>query len=186
LTQPPVNDRLSITLDDAKVTGGGSMPLDGEWTDLTSTFNSGNGVPGGDFVFRFNVLVADADGDGEVRDNDYRGVRASMFTRIGTPPYDLRRDLNGDGAISPYDLVLARNHRPSELPSGTPGSPAASPLPPDDADDELVGGALTAVRRTGSRPVEAAVDAVLAGDAGDGLMSAVRRVVRVRRRAAGD
>jgi hypothetical protein len=46
--------------------------LDGEWTNPPSTtpppstYPSGNGVAGGDFLFRFNVLPGDANQDGEV------------------------------------------------------------------------------------------------------------------------
>ena len=50
-----------------------NSPLDGDWdnptdpSDATSdTFPSGDGVPGGDFVFKLRVLPGDSNGDGKV------------------------------------------------------------------------------------------------------------------------
>src|SRR5690606_15084430 len=77
ITTPIVGDRLLIELDDAKVTSSGSS-LDGEWTDNTSTGNSGNGTAGGDFRFRVNILPGDVDGDGDTQNDDRMDVRLAM------------------------------------------------------------------------------------------------------------
>lgn len=51
-------DKLRLVLDGSsagvRAVADGKQ-LDGEWTDATATFNSGNGVAGGNFSFRFNV-----------------------------------------------------------------------------------------------------------------------------------
>src|SRR6185436_3134419 len=54
LTNPIVNDKVNLFVDDALVGG-----LDGEWT-TAQAYPSGNGTAGGDFTFRLNVLRGDA------------------------------------------------------------------------------------------------------------------------------
>ena len=62
------NDNLRLTV--ASGAGGvaqagtGGGQLDGEWLDSTAAFPSGDGVAGGDFAFRLNVLSGDVNGDG--------------------------------------------------------------------------------------------------------------------------
>src|SRR5262249_33844512 len=55
-------DRLSLDLHSTgpyAVTDSRGKPLDGEWTNGTSSYLSGNGVVGGDFNFAFHVLPGD-------------------------------------------------------------------------------------------------------------------------------
>lgn len=140
-------DKLLLKLDDGRVNASGQM-LDGEWTNGVSTGNSGNGTAGGDFLFRVNVLPGDADGDGDVEQDDRMDVRLAMFTAPGTGAYDVRRDLNTSGHINVVDAIVARNIGDRTLPAGTPSSPAA----PD--------GIVATANRTNRRTAAAAVRAV--------------------------
>ncbi|MEX2185875.1 MAG: lamin tail domain-containing protein [Pirellulales bacterium] len=167
---PAINsgDKILIELDDAKVNSSGAL-LDGEWTDNVSNGNSGNGIAGGDFRFRMNVLPGDADGNGTVNNDDFVGVRAAMFTSPGVGPYDVRRDLNASGMVTVVDWIVARNKQGQSLPAGTPSSPAAP-----EAPSAIVAQADRATtRRVGNAPLRAvaraaAVDRVLAGSLSSG------------------
>jgi hypothetical protein len=44
--------------------------LDGDWTNGTSNYPSGNGTAGGDFNFVFNVLPGDGNGDGIINSQE--------------------------------------------------------------------------------------------------------------------
>lgn len=161
VTTPIVGDRLLIELDDAKVTSSGSS-LDGEWTDNTSTGNSGNGTAGGDFKFRVNVLPGDVDGDGDTQNDDRMDVRLAMFTStsVGGSTYSTRRDLDGSGKINVVDFIIARNHLNKTLPAGTPNSPAA----PDSVVVRANRPDRRATATTARAVTRAAVDQALSAD----------------------
>ena len=82
--------------------------LDGEWTNPAntsdtgdSTYPSGNGVPGGDFDFRFNVLPGDATQDGVVGPADL----SRLLTNYGQTGMTWSQgDFTGDGIVGPADL----------------------------------------------------------------------------------
>ncbi|GAG24798.1 unnamed protein product, partial [marine sediment metagenome] len=80
-------DIVSLTLDDAKVYGSGGA-LDGEWTDGSSTFPSGNGSAGGDFVFTFAVRPGDVTGDGQTDALDIDATNAENTAGTDGPAYD--------------------------------------------------------------------------------------------------
>ena len=103
-TSSPANERFQITLDDA-VTDTQGTPLDGEWVDEVTDFadGSGDGVAGGDFVFKFNVLVADASGDGIVDAADLNIVALNWGQNVTSA---LDGDFNGDGVVNAVDLNL--------------------------------------------------------------------------------
>ncbi|WP_160167120.1 Ig-like domain-containing protein, partial [Rhodopirellula baltica] len=96
-------------------------PLDGEWTNDVepASGKSGNGIAGGDFEFRLNVLPGDVDKgsgtvNGAVFDNvvntsdenaieDPSVINAQLFdgtSRAAAPNYDATFDLNGNGLVS--------------------------------------------------------------------------------------
>ena len=60
------SNKYYLDLAAAGITDAAGATLDGEWTTSVSTFaaGSGDGAPGGDFVFRFNVLAGDVNRDG--------------------------------------------------------------------------------------------------------------------------
>ena len=125
------NDKLIFDLDADSpdgVRGGaaGNGPfLDGEWTNGTDSFPSGNGTAGGDFRFRLNVLPGDADRGGVVNALDLAALRQRL-NRSTTDPgtgggaYSVFADLTGDGRINALDLSVARQRLNQRLPTGEP------------------------------------------------------------------
>ena len=107
--------------------------LDGEWTNPTSTtqasssvFPSGNGIMGGNFLFRFNVLPGDVDQSGVVQAYDGLMVDGALGAAAGSGIYTIFKDVNGDGQITADDATLVRNTLGNVLPAGSP-SPGSFP-----------------------------------------------------------
>jgi hypothetical protein len=119
LTNPIVNDKVNLFLDDALVTG-----LDGEFT-TGQAFPSGNGAANGDFTYRLNVLRGDANQDGAVNALDLGQLKAKL-NRTATNPgagatgYSVFADLNADGQINALDLGIAKARLNTKLPNLEP------------------------------------------------------------------
>ncbi|MEX2188937.1 MAG: lamin tail domain-containing protein, partial [Pirellulales bacterium] len=125
--QPFAADKLLVGLAGTMTDALGAT-LDGEWTDAASTY-SGNGTPGGDFRFRFDILPGDVNASGAVTAADVQANRASQFRGLGHAQYDPRQDVDGNGLVNATDLVLVRDFQTTSLPPGTPtpgGSPSAA------------------------------------------------------------
>jgi len=103
---PLFTDQFAVRIRDSVVDLAGTA-LDGEWDDGDSTV-SGDGEPGGDFVFHFNVFVGDATRDGRCNADDIRAVRENLGSRFDDPGYTIFRDLNGDRALSAGDMTPLR------------------------------------------------------------------------------
>jgi hypothetical protein len=133
LATPIANDKVAITLsDDVQDLSGNA--LDGETSAVvpegpatfSSTLGSGDGVPGGSFELRVDVLAGDVDGNGLVNMIDVVMVRDAMT--LGND----RADVNRDGVINRADLRFVSNQmfRLSTLPAGDPTiSPPPSGTP---------------------------------------------------------
>ena len=65
-----------------------------------SSYPSGDGSEGGDFVFAFNVLPADVNGDGVVNSQD---IALTSSNWLKSAPAG---DLNADGIVNVQDLAL--------------------------------------------------------------------------------
>jgi hypothetical protein len=96
--------------------------LDGEWTNpasttqsSSSTYPSGNGTAGGNFLFRFNVLPGDANGDGTVNASDLT-ILGQHWKQSGV----LAGDFTGDGVVNASDLTLLGQNWHASLPSAEP------------------------------------------------------------------
>jgi hypothetical protein len=131
LAAPVESDRLVLRLNSAGVTGGGRL-LDGEWVSSTDDFPSGNGTPGGDFVFRMNVLPGDVNFSGAVLADDASGVKQKFFTSVERPgsgdgAYSFYADVNGSGTILADDFSEAKRRFFTTLPPLQPAA-AAQPL----------------------------------------------------------
>ena len=132
LDAPIAADKLRLTLD-------GSSPnsvrdlfgttMDGDWTDTVSSYPSGNGVAGGDFVYRLNVLPGDLDHSGVVDSSDEQSVRAvfGSFTAFGN--YVARNDVDGNGFIVSKDVLLTRARDGDTLPAASPAAAMTSSAP---------------------------------------------------------
>ena len=116
------SDRVHLVLDDANVNATlTTVALDGEWTDATSTFPSGDGTVGGDFAFRFDVSPANVGRDSGVTIFDIAVLRLRHGSVAGAPPYVVFVDVNGDGMIDELDRQPLRDNLGRMLPDPPEG-----------------------------------------------------------------
>ena len=125
LSGPVAADKLLLALSD-DVTDIAGNALDGEWSDGTSTFPSGDGSEGGDFAFRVNVLPGDPDQSGQVRNADVIKVRLRGGTAPGDADYSVFHDVDGSGQIRNADVLKTRSRGGTALPAGEPEGPAGT------------------------------------------------------------
>jgi len=126
LTQPIGADKLLIDLSDS-VTNTSGVALDGEWSDGVSTYPSGNGTPGGAFLFSLNVLPGDENQSGGVNILDTVSVAHLQGSTTLTPAtYSIFADVNGSGGINVLDTLATNSRQGSVLPSGSPAAAVLS------------------------------------------------------------
>lgn len=111
-------DKYLLVVDD-QITDSSGNRLDGEWTDGASA-ESGNGVAGGDFEFRFDVLPGDTDQSGEVRSNDGFAALRLQFQDIGSTHFLPFADIDGDGNIRSNDGFFSLRRQFIDLPQPEP------------------------------------------------------------------
>jgi probable HAF family extracellular repeat protein len=99
----PLGDYTLTLTDDA--TGDLGAPLDGEWSDTTST-ESGDGAMGGDFVFTFRVLPGDVNQDGAVNILDWAEVRDRRGATPSDPDWSVYHDIDRRGSVDGVDFDL--------------------------------------------------------------------------------
>lgn len=117
------NDKLLIDLDADgldPVQDVDENALDGEWTDGSSTYDSGDSTAGGDFEFRVNILPGDANTGGLVTTYDYVWIRARDGLDTSDPGYDHFRDLDGSGNIDSVDYLVPLGIGYDAPPTGDP------------------------------------------------------------------
>jgi hypothetical protein len=109
------------------VMNGARVFLDGEWLSGSSDFPSGDGLPGGDFLLRLNILPGDADRNGAVLANDFSAVKQRFFATPSSAGYSVFHDIDGSGSILAGDFSTVKAHFFDRLPeqgsingSGTP------------------------------------------------------------------
>jgi len=117
-------DKLLAAVAAAAVTDHAGNELDGEWT-TGDTGNSGDGTPGGDFEFRFNVLPGDANRNGVANALDSNIVRSIQGAVPGIEAYSPFADVNGNAVINALDANIVRGLQGLTLPAGEPASPLA-------------------------------------------------------------
>ncbi len=114
------SDKLLLTIRDT-IRDQVGRQLDGDFETGSGVEQSGNGQSGGDFEFRFNVLLGDMNGDGIVEGGDLLTFSDAFFTFAGTPGFNPNADLNGDGFVEGGDLNIFSDHFFTFLPFGEPG-----------------------------------------------------------------
>jgi hypothetical protein len=100
----PEGETWTVTVADEILTQSSGYAIDGELTAAqTTTFPSGDGVPGGDAVFSFYLrYAADLVEDGFVNFDDL----AVMATQWLGPPGTPSADINGDGIVNFADFAI--------------------------------------------------------------------------------
>lgn len=107
--------------------------LDGEWSNGSDSYLSGDGSAGGDFRFQVNTLPGDVDRDGLVSVSDVFRFRTRLFRKAADPfsgatkAYSPLFDLDGDGTIGTGDVTAARAALRGRLPAGTAPRPIGYP-----------------------------------------------------------
>jgi hypothetical protein len=145
-----LRDRLLIDLDAGAPNGvrnAGGEFLDGEWNNGADDFPSGNGLGGGDFLFRINALRGDASRDtqGRVNSNDAGYVKSRLNRSTNSPispsggsSYAPYADINTDGRVNSNDQGFVKSNLnsalPVALPSGVAGPGLFGELKIEDAD----------------------------------------------------
>jgi hypothetical protein len=120
--EPLRDDRVTIVVDYLIEDLAGN-PLDGEiYNPHNAVLPSGNGVNGGQGVFRIHVLQGDANRDGVVDDADLELINASLGLCSNDPGFDPLADLNTDGCVDEQDEAIAFAAVGRELPA-TDGQP---------------------------------------------------------------
>jgi hypothetical protein len=140
--------------------------LDGEWTNPistsdtgTSTYPSGDGTAGGDFLFRFNVLPGDSNQDG-ITDFADLGTVIGNYNQVGDWTTG---DFTGDGQVDFSDLGVVIAYYNQSLPASDPVAPGSmassgrkaegdSPILPSEKSGQSSGDSVLAVTK-GDNPI---------------------------------
>jgi Bacterial Ig-like domain (group 3)/Pectate lyase superfamily protein/Dockerin type I domain len=130
LSSPLIAHEYLLTVPSTAATNSLGLTLDGEWINATgsspgSQFPSGDGVAGGDFNFRFNVLPGDVDQNGTVTVADLNLVRGRMFNSASAGSYSPFADLDGNGTVSGLDGAIVRHNLSTSL---AMSNPSPSPM----------------------------------------------------------
>ena len=139
LERPLKSDKLLLDLSGVVRDVAGNT-LDGDWTDGTGRFPSGDGVVGDnieDFRFRLNVLPGDVDRDGSVARSDLLETIVAQGVEAGQIGYRPERDVDADGRIGMSDLRAVIRLQASRLPTAEP-APASNSVA-GSAVDEFFG-----------------------------------------------
>jgi hypothetical protein len=94
--------------------------LDGEWTNNSDTYSSGNGIAGGDFAFVFRVLPGDITQNSTVDSQDQYALSTVLGTFTYSASYKPFADLNGSGAINLTDSQKLQFTPWGGYPTGSP------------------------------------------------------------------
>jgi hypothetical protein len=98
------SNKYFVEVLEAGVADAAGATLDGLWTQSVSTFaaGSGNGAPGTNFIFRFDVLAGDANRDGKVNSNDVNKIHSEPSGPDTVT--DWQYDINGDKFVNSNDV----------------------------------------------------------------------------------
>ncbi len=114
---PLRRDRVTIVVDYTIEDLAGN-PLDGEIYDpQNAVLPSGNGVNGGQGVFRVNVLKGDVNRDGVTDATDLDLISAALGSCKGDSGFDENADLNADGCVDDLDAAITTGALGAELPN---------------------------------------------------------------------
>jgi trimeric autotransporter adhesin len=113
---PIAADRVTIVLGE-EITDLAGNPLDGEIaTPSFGSVPSGDGMPGGLAVLRYDILKGDANGDGLTNPVDVALVVGALGACVGDPDFDVGADLNNDGCVNVLDVQIVLSGQGGSLP----------------------------------------------------------------------
>jgi hypothetical protein len=127
--KPLARDKIILDLDSSSPNGvhnDGNEFLDGEWNNGGDAYPSGNGLGGGDFLFRTYVLPGDVDHSQSVLAQDFSEVKKKFFKSANEPgaagdqQYTAYHDINGDGIILAFDYSEVKKRFFDTLPIPNP------------------------------------------------------------------
>ena len=133
-------DKLYIALPGSgatPVTDTAGNALDGEWTNpssftdvsATSTFPSGNGVAGGDFAFRFDVLPGDSTGGSLGKVNVADVAQTKSRSSLPETAVNYRSDVDGNNILNVADVAFVKSKSTIySLPVNPPVLPIFGPV----------------------------------------------------------
>jgi hypothetical protein len=136
LAQPISNDKVMLDLNGGPdgIINFTGIGLDGDWSNGSQAYPSGDGTPGGSLRFRLNVLGGDVTRDGKVTLIDWLELRRRLNRSLTNPgpaggvvSYGPFYDPSGDGAIGTPDLLMIRRNFLRNLPLIEPSTLAAIP-----------------------------------------------------------
>jgi hypothetical protein len=145
----------------SSVTDTAGTELDGSWTTSVSTFanGSGNGTPGGDFNFYFNVLPGDANNSGSVTNGDLLITKLQVGAVSNSSNYLL--DVNASGNITNGDVLLEK------LQVGSNINSFSSPQLPPASDSQP---AVASASQSATADMDSGVSAATASDMSSGVV----------------
>lgn len=128
---PIRDDRLTLVVD-YSITDIAGNELDGEIVDpANALLPSGDGVRGGQAVFRINVLQGDANRDGIVDTADAMVIVASLGLCQNVAGFDPLADLNLDGCVNAQDVAMFRLGEGRSLPATDGAAPIVTIVNPN-------------------------------------------------------
>ena len=148
LAQPVVADKIVLDLNGGAdgIVSPTPVALDGDWSNGSDSFPSGDGTPGGSLHFRLNLLGGDVSRDGKVTYFDWLELRRRLTRTAASPgpvggatSYGPFYDPSGDGAIGTPDLLMVRRNLLRGLPVTEPAGVVMPPPPPPSITRDLLG-----------------------------------------------
>ncbi|HEY5316077.1 MAG TPA: hypothetical protein VIK18_26350, partial [Pirellulales bacterium] len=142
---PLAADKYVMNLAANSVSDAAGTALDGAWTTGVSTFaaGSGDGTPGGDFNFYFNVVPGDANNSGTVTNGDVLDSKLQVGAVSNSSNY--RDDVNASNNVTNGDVLLEKLQvgsninsfptpqlPPQSVPAAAPSDATPSAATPDN------------------------------------------------------
>jgi hypothetical protein len=103
--------RVTVTAISSRILDADANPLNGEWTNNSSTGSSGDPNPGGDFVFTFDVLPGDLNNDNFVDQTD----TALLPSSAPTTSANLLLNVDGSFELNSSDIERVVEREGSNL-----------------------------------------------------------------------
>jgi autotransporter-associated beta strand protein len=155
---PLAANKYVLNLAANSVSDTAGMALDGAWTTGVSTFGdgSGNGTPGGDFNFYFDVVPGDANNSGSVTNGDVLDSKLQVGAVANSSNY--LDDVNGAANITNSDVLLEKLQvgsninafptpqlPPQSAPAAAPGDATPDDVPADDVTFDSSGNSVVVI-----------------------------------------